>query len=351
MADEQPPKIKSGPTDEHAEPGAVPDKPADSKVTAEALSDGTVPTVLQPGETKAPVVKTSAKTGLSSVYRKADITTTVLTFVVGVAVAGLALGGYYFITHNKKTVTPPKTTSLSASDLSKLGGFFSGNSAGGTGQVLTFSSESLFKGRVGINTDLAVTGNTTVSGTTSLGDLSVNKTSTLGITNVRGQLTVAGPVSLQSPAILSAGASITGNLASSGNGSFGGSLSAGVLNAATLSVTGIFNLGGHLSVSGQTPGISTQDGAAAGSIEGNDVTGTVGFNSSSPTGQFIKVNYRSNYTKQPHVLITPANQCTGNLRFYVISTGQFFIIGSDGASSSLGCGSPGSYLFNYWVVQ
>jgi hypothetical protein len=336
--------------------GNAPPPPSkDSRVQAEPLSDGTVPTVLAPGETHRTVPK--SKASIANVYRRADVTTTLFTFGAAVVAAGLILGGYAFFTHSKtKPPATPKVTKLDKSDLDKLDAFFNGNSAGKSSEVLTISSSSLFKNRVAVGSDLKVVGGLEVSGPTSLGDLNVDKTSNLGVTNVRGSLTVSGPLNLQSPALINAGAAVKGNLAVSGNGSFGGSISAGVVNVQNLSVTGTLNLNGHLAVGGGSapsvsPGSAAGLGAAA-HVVGNDTGGTVSVttgsvpNNSNNGGELVKITFSTPYPTTPTIVITPDGRNPAMLQPYIVKTANFFII-----DSSIDAHNSTSYAFEYFVVQ
>ena len=330
---------------------------ADSKLQAEPLSDGTVPTIIDTGGSGPKRVVAKGRASLTSVYQRADVITTLVTFTVAIIAAALVLGGYLYLTRTTKktTVTAPQVTTLDQKDLEKLGTFF-GASGGGPAQVLTITPSTLFSNRVAINNDLKITGGITVAGTTNFGDLVVDKTSTLGVTNVRAALNVAGPLSLQSPALLNGGASAKGNLSASGNGTFGGSLSAGVINTSTLAVTGNLNLSGHLIITGSKPGVSLGSEAGSGAsanIDGNDSAGTVSFNTGTVTfattnggGLLVNVIFHSAYGRVPRVLITPIGQSTGALPFYVQRTATGFTIGA-----SSGIRSNTGYAFDYWVVQ
>lgn len=336
-------------------PGTAADQPDPSaNVQIEPLSDGTTPTVLKAGQAAKPTLK--GKAGITSIYRRADIMTTLLTFAGAVVAAVIVLGGYAYFTRNQnKTPTPTKVTTLDKSELEKLGAFFEGNTAGSSSEVLTISSSSLFKNRVAISSDAKITGGLQVTGGTALGDLTVDKTSTLSITNIRGQLTVSGPANFQSPAILSGGATVNGNLAVSGNGSFGGSLSASTINVSTLSVSGTLNLNGHLNIGGQTPTVAPDQAAGTGAtanISGNDAGGTVSVNTGTGTansslgGSLIKVTFRNKYPTAPTIIISPNGRGAALLSPYVIKTADWFIVGI-----SLDATPSSSYSFDYWVVQ
>jgi len=359
MPEEETPKTEpTVPTDNPGStPGDSPTPLAAGNLQAEPLSDGTVPTVLDPGARAPKGVVAKGRASLTAVYQRADIVTTLVTFVVAIIAAGVVLGGYLYLTRTTKkaVVAAPTVTTLDQKDLEKLGTFF-GGTGGGSAQILTISSSALFSNRVAINNDLKVTGNISTTGTTNLGDLIVDKTSTLGVTNVRAALNVAGPLTLQSPALLNGGATAKGDLSASGNGTFGGSLSAGVINTSTLAVTGNLNLSGHLIITGQRPGISLGGEAGSGAstnIDGNDSagtvsvnTGSVSFNATNSGGLLINVTFHTAYGRVPRVLLTPVGQFAGALPYYVQRTATGFTIGA-----ASGIHSNTGYTFDYWVVQ
>jgi hypothetical protein len=340
-------------------PAATPDNPAGAAgVQAEALSDGTVPTVLATGQAPDHHVK-GGRASITSIYRRADIMTTLLTFVGTLIAAGLILGGYlYFTRTTTKPVTAPKVTSLSKEEMDKLGTFFGSNNLGKTAEVLTISSSSLFQNRVAVGSDLRVIGGTQISGPTALADLTVDKVATLGVTNIRGQLVVTGPTVLQSPASLAGGATVGGNIGVSGNGTFGGSLAAGVINTRDISVSGNLNLAGHLAITGQTPSATPQEGAGPGAsatVEGNDSGGTITINTGNVThhavdigGLLVTLNFRAAYARAPHVVITPQGRGAAQLAPFITKTNGGFTIGF---AYDAPLQSRTSYAFEYWVVQ
>lgn len=339
------------PTDQPANPAGGPGLPADP------LPDGTVPTVLAKGDTPSHDVKANGKRTITSVYRRADIMTTLFTFGGALLAASLIFGGYLYFTRPKaSTAKPPTVSTLGSTDLTKLGNFFDGNSAGTNSQILTVNSASLFKNRVALNQDLKVLGAASVGGPTELGDLTVDKTSNLGVTNVRGQLTVSGPLNLQSPATLAAGGTVNGNFAVSGNGTFGGSLSAGLLNIANLQVSGTLNLAGHLVITGSSPSVKANEyvgGGASATVDGNDSAGTVTVNTGTipnsinqSGGLLVDVTFHAAYGKVPHVIISPVGAAAGSLGFYSQQTNSAFTIGT-----ATNPKSNTSYTFDYWVIQ
>lgn len=329
---------------------------SEARITAEPLSDGTVPTVLSENASGISSVP-SPKPGnrpISSVYRKADIATSLITMTATLAVIGIILGGYLFLT-KKKPVPPPKITTLDQSEITKLGGFLTGNALGSSNQILTVTSSSLFKGRLAVDNDIKVTGNGEFGGNISTSSLTVTKTSTLSNTTINGPLIVTGPTTLQSPAVLAGGATIGNNLAVAGNGTFGGALSAGSFNAKTLNVNGDLNLSGHLVITGSLPTVIPEVGAGSGgktSVEGTDSGGTIQINTgtvpSFTNGQntLVSLKFKNAYAKTPHVLLTAVGLTTGSIGYYVTQTPQGFTI-----SVITTAKSGDNYAFNYWVIQ
>ncbi len=349
------PATQTDPTDQAAPAPAPTPETSVKTVAAEPLPDGTIPTVLTTGTSHKSVSK--GRASITSIYRKADILSTILTFVGALVAAAAIFGVYSYLTRNRAPAAKaPAVTTLDKAELSKLQTFFQGNSAGKTSEILTISSSSLFKERVAIASDLKVVGGVQVSGTTALGDLTVDKVSTLGVTNVRGALTVSGPVNLQSPTILGAGATVNGNITVSGNGSFGGSLSAGIINTRDISVSGNLNLAGHILITGKNsaavPGSEAGSGATA-TVDGNDSAGTVTINTGTIPAHVVniggllgKVTFSAPFGHVPHVVITPIGQSAASLNYYVQKTTNDFTIGSTNYAQS-----NTSYSFDYWVVQ
>jgi hypothetical protein len=337
------------------EDGAAPAAPA-AGVEAEPLSDGTVPTVLTTGQAHVGKVK-DGHASITSIYRRADIVTTLITLAGGIVASAVIIGAYvYFTKADTKTPTAPKVTTLDKAELEKLGAFFTGNSAGRSSEILNINSSSLFKGRVAVDSDFKVTGGVEVTGPTALGALTVDKVATLGITNIRGQLSVDGPTTLRGAAILAAGGSVNGNLTVTGNGSFGGSLSAGVVNATNLTVSGTLNIAGHLSITGPNPSVAASEGAGSGAgaqIEGNDSAGTVTITTGTIPGsvnnngsQLVIVSFKAAYGRVPKVIISPIGPNAGGLNYYVQKTATNFTIGT-----ATNARSNTTYAFDYWVIQ
>ena len=335
--------------------GAPPPPDPNSKVQAEPLADGTVPTVLRPGETHRTIAK--GKTGLGTIYRKADVMTTLITFVAAAVAGGLILGGYAYFTRSKAKAptATPKVTKLDTSDLNKLNAFFNGNTAGKPAEVLTINSSSLFLGRVAVSSDVKVTGGLDVEGTTNLGNLNATKTTTLGVTNVGGALTINGPLTVQNPAIFHAGASFGGNLTSTGSATFGGPLSAASVTVHDISVGGTLNLNGHLNIGGtsptSSPDVAAGPGASA-SIQGSDSAGTVSVTTGTVPangnlgGSLVKVTFHDKYPSAPTIVITGDGRDSAALQPYVLKSDNSFIIGT-----TFDAISHHSYGFDYWVAQ
>ena len=341
-----------------ATPEAAPKaSPDGSRLTADPLSDGTVPTVLVTGDgisgTIKPLIDPS-KRRITSIYRRADIVTSFITMIATLAIIGIIFGGYLYL--NKKKIVPaPKITTLDQTEVTKLGGFLGNNIGNSSNQILTVSSSSLFKGRLAVDNDLKVTGNTEISGSLSTSDLTVTKTSNLSGANIKGALIVTGPTTLQGPAVLAGGATVGSNLAVSGNATFGGAVSAGSFNAKSITVSGDLNLSGHIVISGAQPKVFAEIGAGPtghASVEGNDSGGTISVSTGTTpiftNGQSMLVSLKFNnaFVKTPHVLLTAVGLETGKLQYYVTQTPSGFLIGLTSTAAS-----TANYAFNYWVIQ
>ena len=335
--------------------GPIPPAADASRVQAEPLADGTVPTVLSTGSSHKSVPKGRAT--ITSIYRKADVLTTLFTFAGAVVAAGIIFGVYAYINRSKpNTAKAPTVTSLDKAELNKLQAFFEGNAGGKNPEILTFTSSSFFKERVAISSDLKVVGGLQVSAGTTLADLIVEKTAALGVTDIRGSLNVTGPLNARSPAILGGGVTVNGNATVSGNGSFGGSLSAGSLNIRDLSVAGTLNIAGHLAITGKNPSAAPGSEAGSGasvSVTGNDSSGTVTITTGNVATQPINVGgllarviFSAKFNTAPRVVITPVGQNGSSLRYYVLKTADDFTIGS-----SISAQSNTQYVFDYWVIQ
>lgn len=350
------------PAPESTTPGQPVTPPEDGPKLPDAspLADGTAPTVLQTGGTTKATTKVTPKASpsrLNSIYRRADILTTLLTAIGTLAVAGVALGAYLFFTRVDPNANKlPKPTKLEQAEIDKLKAFFEGNNAGVPAEILNITSPSFFKNRAAFASDLRVIGATQVTGPTALGDLTVDKTSTLGVTNVRGQLNVAGPATFQGVTTLTAGASVSGNITVAGNGSFGGVLSAGNINTRDITVNGTLNIAGHIAIAGQQPSVSPASAAGGGtaSVDGNDSSGTVIINTGlgitsqaqADGGDLVTITFRQPYPKVPKVVITPVGRSSARLLPYVQRTPNSFTIGAaDGINPST------SYAFDYWIAQ
>lgn len=325
-------------------PPTDPANPTPALPPADPLADGTTPTVLTPGTQAKPVTPKFGKATLGSIYRKADIATTLLTFGGAVVTAGLIVGGYLYFTTSRNPLSLPKPAKLEQADLDKITAFFQGNNAGTPAEVLTITSPTFFKERAAFASDLKVIGGVQVTGPTALTDLIVDKTATFNAVNLKGALAVSGA------------ATIGGSLTTGGNGSFGGTLSSTTISTRDLTVSGTLNLSGHLAISGQSPTVApgSQSGSGAtASVEGNDSGGTIQLNTGSlnpntmPNGGLLaELTFRAAYPKVPHVVITAVGANTGALSLYVIKTATGFTVGSTKAPQA-----NTSYAFDYWISQ
>jgi cytoskeletal protein CcmA (bactofilin family) len=216
-------------------------------------------------------------------------------------------------------------------------------------QLLTIESDSVFTGKVLIRDGLDVAGPIKVGGSLSLPGITVSGASafdevTINTLNIAGDATVQGQLSVQN------------GLTVSGPVTFSGTFSAAAFSIQSLQVDQDLTVNRHIDAGGQTPGLVK--GAATGSggtvtISGTDTAGTVTVNigSGASAGTLASVNFVSNFSGIPHVVITPiASQgsavITGTQKFYLSSrTSNSFSIAVSAALPA------GSISFDYIVID
>ena len=106
----------------------------------------------------------------------------------------------------------------------------------------------------------------------------------------------------------------------------------------------------HIQTEGAAPTITAVagDAAATSTVDGNDNSGQITSNltQDSTSGQTISVNFAKPYAKAPRVLLTPTNESSAQLKYYVKSTPngyKIFFAQDQPAGTQL--------EFNYLVVQ
>lgn len=200
-----------------------------------------------------------------------------------------------------------------------------------TGKVL-FRDSIDIAGAVKIGSTLSLAG-LTVSGTSSFDQIQTNKLSVAGDNTIQGQLTVQK------------------NLTVTGGASFGGAISAPIVAAQGLQLSGDLQFNRHIDAGGGTPGKTNGTALGAGgtsSLSGTDSAGSITINTGGgpAPGCFATVTFTQRYNITPHVVVTPVGSAAGGLNFYINkSANDFSVCTTNGAPAGQ------SFGFDYIVIE
>jgi hypothetical protein len=259
-----------------------------------------------------------------------------LLFVV-ITLAGIGVVAYTYV--SSKKAPPPVTTSntnLSESQLRQLAN--SNATVGGSGETLTVQGNAVFSGNVLVRSNLDVVGTIQMGGPLTLPGLNVTSSANLAATQI-SSLTVTGTSIFQNLVTVQNG------LTAAGNSSFTGTLTVGTLTASkiVMSNAALLTVPNHVSFTGATPRITSGNA----SISGGDTNGTVTINSGAAAGSCMAtITFNQPFQATPHVLISPLNAAAGGIGFYVNrSTTSFQICSAAGAPSNQQLG------FSYFITD
>lgn len=265
-----------------------------------------------------------------------------LLFILILVVTGAII--FIGIQRNKKAdvSTTISTQPLTKETLEQLKG--SEAKVGDPKQTLSIESNAIFTGKVLFRDSIDVAGTIkvggalslpgiTVSGQSNFDQIQANKLSIAGDLNVQGQTTIQK------------------NLTVSGGASFGGAISAPIVAAQGLQLSGDLQFTRHIDAGGGTPGKSNGSalgGGGTSSISGTDTAGTVTINTGGGPGPgcFATITFTQRFSGTPHVVVTPVGSAAAGLNFYVNrSSGDFSICTTNSA--------PGgqSFGFDYIVMD
>jgi cytoskeletal protein CcmA (bactofilin family) len=332
-----------------------PKKPDDSLEGADSLENPD--TVIQPGgqntadasgspapEAPAPqqrMAKFDFQAYVRSLINKVNIY--LLLFVFILVVAGVVLFIAIQAGRNQAKKDQTATQQLTADALKTLEG--TDAKVGDPKQLLTIESDAVFNGKVLVRDGLEVAGAIKVGGALSLPGITVSGTSafdqvTLNSLSVSGNETIQGQLNVQK------------GLTVGGNGSFGGSLSAAVINTDKLVLNQDLQLNRHIVAGGTTPSIATGGATGGGgtvSINGSDTSGTITVNNGSGAidGIVATVTFAVKFSGNPHVVISPVCTLGGACpsRSYITNRT------SSGFSVAVAGNAAGSYSFDYIVLD
>ncbi len=266
-----------------------------------------------------------------------------LLFIFIVVLAGIIV----FVSMQRSTqealdISNLPTQELTPEELDALKG--SDAIVGDPKQQLTIESTTIFTGKVLVKDSIDVAGSLRVGGTLTLPGITVSGTSAFD--QITGnELSIAGDATVQGTL------NIQQSLAVSGGATFGGALSAPVINIGSLQISNDLNFGRHLDAGGATPGISTGTAVGSGgtaSVSGTDTAGTLTVNTGgSPVpGCFATISFTQAFTGSPHITITPVGFSAASLNYYITRTSTNFSICTANSAAS---GS--SFSFDWLAID
>lgn len=236
-----------------------------------------------------------------------------LAFIfIAVLSAGIVVVG---IQKNKKAQNTPTITTqnLDSSTLNQVKN--SDATVGDAKQTLTIASNAIFSGKVLIRDSLDVAGTLKVGGALTLPGLTVSGNTSLNQVTA-SSMSIGGDTDVQGKLNVQKGITVTGG------GTFSGPVSVPQLTVQALQLSGDLQIVRHIDAGGGTPGKS--DGTALGSggtssISGTDTAGTLTINTggSPGTGCFATITFSNKFTGTPHVSVTPVGSAAAGLSYYV----------------------------------
>lgn len=237
-------------------------------------------------------------------------------------------------TTQTQTLTPEKLKELSSNEIK----------VGDPKSLLTIESNTVFNGTTLIRGDLDVAGTIKVGGALSLPGISVSGKSTLDDVTMN-QLGLSGDGTINGQLIVQKGLTV------SGSANFAGPISAPSINIDRINLSGDLQISNHIDAGGSTPRVNGGTALGSGgtvSISGTDTAGTVGVNvgTGSPAGVLAQITFAKAFNGIPHVIITPVGSSAANIGWYVVSrTSTGFSIACVNAPS------PSSFSFDFIVID
>ncbi|MEO7905092.1 MAG: hypothetical protein ABIR91_04845 [Candidatus Saccharimonadales bacterium] len=283
-----------------------------------------------------PVVSVKKQSSLKKFLRKVNIY--FLIFLLLVVVAGAITAVNYLNSQKSAPEASIATQDLTEDALKQLAN--TDASVGNAAQTLTIQGNAIISGETLMRGNLNVAGNIQAGGKLQAPSLTISGETNLASTQIN-TLQVAQNTAVQ-------GSTTLRDLNVSGSSSFSGALTASQITVSKLILSGnaILQIPNHISFTGPAPGRSINSsvlgGGGTATISGSDTTGTVRINSGNnpSAGCFVRINFRQNFSNEPHVLITPVGEAAGRTQFYVTRDRAGFSICSSNAA-------PGNSAFAY----
>lgn len=238
-----------------------------------------------------------------------------LLFLLVVVIGVIILAVSYL--NGKKTPAAPSVAdqTLTQDQLKQLAN--SNATVGGSGQTLTVQGNAVFSGNVLVRNNLNVAGTIQLGSQLSVPQLTVSGSTNLASTQINS-LQVAQGTTFQGLVTVQNGMNVAGN------SSFTGSVSVGSLTVTNLTMSGNAQLQvpNHLAFTGATPNRSISFGVlgngGSASIFGSDTSGTINVNSgNNPTaGCFISAIFNQKFSHTPNIIISPINSGGAQTGYY-----------------------------------
>lgn len=251
-----------------------------------------------------------------------------------VIILGLIVGGFVVLFNYQAKPQPNvviNTQSLDNGTLNRL----TSESGGGTAKAqLVITPPTTFKGDITVQGSASVQKNLTVGGSAVI----------QGEVKLGNNLTVAKSISVAGSGSFGGNLSVTGRITAD-------SLSVGSLSISSVNLSGDVVFSGHIVPNGTAPAVRASVAAADGTatVSGNDTAGTVtittGHGLANP-GEIAIITFRTPFNTTPKVQLTPLNEASSKVNYYVTRSATFFTVDTGSALSA-----DTQYAFDYLVTQ
>jgi len=312
----------------------TPDELDEEKAAAQAAADTDLSDLDTPAEKKLSPIK--------RFFRKVNVY--FLIFVLLVVVAGAITLINYFNSQKAPTEAAINSQSLSQDALKQLAN--TDASVGNSSQTLTIQGNAIISGQTLTRGNLNVAGNLQTGGSIQAPTLTISGTSNLADTQIN-RLQVATDTAIQ-------GTTTMRDLTVSGASNFSGTVTASQITVTRLILSGnaTLEIPNHISFTGPSPTRTVNNGilgnGGSSSLNGSDTSGTVNVGSgNNPTaGCFIRITFQQQFTKQPHVIVSPVGEGAGQMQYYVERDTAGFSI-----CSAIAPPANKSFAFDYIVTN
>jgi len=289
-----------------------------------------------------PAASTPAKPAKASFIKKFGLFGNLYLLVFALLVLAGGAVVYISMKASKSQTDTTKLTSLTDQQLASLKG--NTTLVGDAKQTLDIQSNTIFEDQVLVRSNLDVAGALKLGKELSVPSIRVGEDGTFGQLGVNKGLNVGGDTTLQGQL------TVQKNLSVTGSASFG-SLNVSSLSVTNLQLNGDISLKRHVITSGGVPGRTKGSAVGSGgtaSVSGSDTAGTVTINTGGgpPAGCFINIQFTNSFGSTPHVVISPSNSSTANLRYYTNRSASGFSICTATAPAA-----STSYIFDYVVLH